>query len=450
MDIAVIGCGYVGLVSGTCLAALGHRVTAVDVDEARVKSLREGIVPIYEPGLSEMIKNEVATGRLSFDTDTAKATRNASTIFLAVGTPPAKEGGYDFSYLFAAAETVAKAANGTKTLVVKSTVSPGTGSKIAAAVSKLSAHKIEVVNNPEFLREGTAIQDFMQPDRIVFGAGCPEGLAVLREIYQPLIDKGYEIFCMSRESAELTKFAANAMLAMRISFINEVSQLAQHIGADIESVRIGIGTDKRIGPSFLKAGVGYGGSCFPKDVQALVHQMKTIGIDPLLLSGVEAANTRQKQMFGKRILEAVKGTANPVVAVWGLAFKSDTDDIREAPAFEIIKTLLAAGVTVKTFDPQAMDNSRRVLGDKVTFCKSVAEATQGADAVALVTEWNEFITQDWTKIAKLMRGKHVFDGRNCLASGKVSAAGLYYHAVGRPELAPGEGKQGKVGVVTAG
>ncbi len=455
MDIAVIGCGYVGLVSGVCLAALGHRVTAVDVDEAKVKSLRQGVVPIYEPGLSELIKGEMAKGRLNFDLDTAKATREAQTIFIAVGTPPAKEGGYDLSYLFAAAEMAAKAANGPKTLVIKSTVNPGTGSKMQAKalVNKLSTHKIEVVNNPEFLREGTAIQDFMQPDRIVFGAGSDDGHAVLRRIYQPLIDKGYEIFTMSRESAELTKFSANAMLSLRISFVNEISQLAHAIGADIESVRVGIGTDKRIGPSFLKAGVGYGGSCFPKDVQALVHQMKTIGLDPLLLPGIEAANTRQKQHFGKRVLESIKGVANPVVAVWGLAFKSDTDDIREAPAFEIIKTLTGAGATVKAFDPQAIENSRKYFGNcggKLTYCGTLAEATEGADVVALVTEWNEFITQDWGKVAKLMRGKHVFDGRNCLASREVTSAGLFYHAVGRPELKPGEGKQGTMGSVSAG
>jgi UDPglucose 6-dehydrogenase len=453
MDIAVIGCGYVGLVSGTCLASLGHRVVAVDVDQARVESLRQGIVPIYEPGLSERIKSEVAAGRLSFDTDTAAAARAAKAIFIAVGTPPMKGGGYDLSYLFGAAETCAKAANGPKTLVVKSTVNPGTGSKVQALVNKLSAHKIEVVNNPEFLREGTAMQDFMEPDRIVFGAGCEDGLATLREIYQPLIDRGFAIFQMSRESAELTKFAANAMLAMRISFINEISQLAQAIGADIESVRVGIGTDQRIGPAFLKAGVGYGGSCFPKDVQALVHQMKTIGIEPLLLSGIEAANARQKRAFAQRILESLKATAQPVVALWGLAFKSDTDDVREAPAFEIVDALLEAGVTVKAFDPQAMPNFRRQMGPKaaqVTFCKSLTEATRGADAIALVTEWNEFITEDWHKMAGLMRGKHVFDGRNCLASKKVSDAGLYYHAIGRPELKPGEGRRGTMGVVSAG
>jgi len=450
MKIAVIGCGYVGLVSGTCLAALGHHVVAVDVMEERVNQLRQGIVPIYEPGLSEMIRNEVAVGRLSFDTDTAKATQEAETIFLAVGTPPAKEGGYDFSYLFSAAEIVAKAANGPKTLVVKSTVSPGTGSKIARLVTSLTSHPIEVVNNPEFLREGTAIQDFMQPDRIVFGASSPAGIATLREIYQPLIDKGYEIFSMSRESAELTKFAANAMLAVRISFINELSQLAHAIGADIESVRKGIGTDKRIGPAFLKAGVGYGGSCFPKDVQALVHQMKTIGIDPLLLGGIEAVNTRQKQIFAKRILDAIGNKKDPVVAVWGLAFKADTDDVRESPAFDVIETLLKAGVTVKAYDPQAMETAKKVLGDKVTYSKTLAECTFGADVVALVTNWNEFITQNWEMVAKLMRGKHVLDGRNCLASGRVTAAGLHYQAVGRPELKPGEGRMGTMGMVFAG
>ncbi|HUO09625.1 MAG TPA: UDP-glucose/GDP-mannose dehydrogenase family protein [Phycisphaerae bacterium] len=453
MDIAIIGCGYVGLVSGTCLAALGHKVVAVDVDEARVKSLRQGIVPIYEPGLSELIRKEVAAGRLSFDTDTAKATREAKTIFIAVGTPPAKDGGYDLSYLFGAAEQAAKAADGPKTLVIKSTVNPGTGSKVAKLVAKHSTHKIEVVNNPEFLREGTAIQDFMEPDRIVFGASSDDGHAVLREIYQPLIDKGYEIYLMSRESAELTKFAANAMLATRISFINELSLLAQAIGADIESVRIGIGTDKRIGPSFLKAGVGYGGSCFPKDVQALVHQMKTIGIDPLLLSGIEAVNVRQKQAFAKRVLDTVKDVANPVIAVWGLAFKADTDDVREAAAIEVINTLLAetkGKATIKAFDPQAAETARKILGDKITYAKTLDECTEGADVVALVTEWAEFITQDFAKVAKLMRGKHLFDGRNCLASKRVTSAGLFYHAIGRPELKPGEGKAGSIGVVSAG
>jgi UDPglucose 6-dehydrogenase len=234
--------------------------------------------------------------------------------------------------------------------------------------------------------------------------------------------------------------------------MNEISQLAHAIGADVESVRIGIGKDQRIGPSFLKAGVGYGGSCFPKDVQALVHQMKSIGIDPLLLSGIEAVNVRQKQFYARRILDAIKGTPNPVVAVWGLAFKSDTDDMREAPSLEIIEALTEAGATIKTFDPQAMENARRILGDApaVTFCHSVADATKGADAVAVVTEWNEFITQDWHKIAKLMRGKHIFDGRNCLASKRVSDAGLFYHAVGRPELAPGQGRPGAMGMVNAG
>lgn len=450
MNLAILGCGYVGLVSGTCLSSLGHHIIAVDVDEARVAKLREGIVPIYEPGLSELIKNEVADGRLEFSTDIAAAVKKADTIFLAVGTPPAKEGGYDLTYLFSAAETVAKAADGPRTLVVKSTVNPGTGSRLAKLVSKLSPHRIEVVNNPEFLREGTAIRDFLQPDRIVFGANSAEGVAVLREIYQPLIDQGYPIFSMSRESAEMTKFAANAMLAMRISFMNELSQLAQAIGADIESVRIGIGSDDRIGPKFLRAGVGYGGSCFPKDVQALCYQMRCIGIEPLLLSGIEQVNWRQKVLFAKRILAAVQDIEDPVVAVWGLAFKSDTDDVREAPAFDVIKMLVEGGATVKAYDPEAMENTQRVLSSKITYCKSVDECTQGADAVALLTDWPIFITQDWKRVASLMRGARIFDGRNCLASGRVTAAGLHYHAIGRPELRPGEGRPGAVGIVAAG
>ncbi|MEI8196481.1 MAG: UDP-glucose/GDP-mannose dehydrogenase family protein, partial [Phycisphaerae bacterium] len=339
MKIAVIGCAYVGLVSGAFPAALCHHVIAVDVDQARVKSLREGVVPIYEPGLSEMIQTEVSHGRLAFDTNLEQAVRHSDTVFVAVGTPPAKDGGADLSMLFTAAEQVAKFAETPKTLVIKSTVPPGTGTRVTKLLKK-SKHKIEVVNNPEFLREGSAIQDFMKPDRIVFGANSPEGISVLREIYQPLIDKGFPIFSMSRESAELTKFAANAMLAMRISFINELSQLAQEVGADIESVRIGIGTDARIGASFLKAGVGYGGSCFPKDVAALVYQMKCIGIEPLLLSGIESVNWRQKISFAKRVLKVLEKVENPQVALWGLAFKSDTDDVREAPAFEIAKALV--------------------------------------------------------------------------------------------------------------
>ena len=406
-------------------------------------------------GFPEIEIRKVAAGRLSsFDTDTAKATREAKDDFHC-GGDAAGEGGaeYDLSYLFGAAEQVAKAADGPKTLVIKSTVNPGTGSKMAKLVAKHSTHKIEVVNNPEFLREGTALQDFMEPDRMVFGAISDEGHGVLREIYQPLIDKGYEIYLMSRESAELTKFAANAMLATRISFINELSLLAQAIGADIESVRIGIGTDKRIGPGFLRAGVGYGGSCFPKDVQALVHQMKTIGIEPLLLSGIEAVNVRQKQAFAKRVLDAVKDVPNPVIAVWGLAFKADTDDVREAAAIEVINTILnetKGRATVKAYDPQAIETARKILGDKITYAKSLDECTEGADVVALVTEWAEFISQDFSKVARLMRGKHLFDGRNCLGSKRVTSAGLYYHAIGRPELKPGEGKAGSIGVVSAG
>jgi UDPglucose 6-dehydrogenase len=449
MNIAVIGCGYVGLVSGACFAALGHHVIAIDVDQNRINQLRDGIVPIYEPGLTEMIKAEIANGRLKFDTELAPAIRDSSTIFIAVGTPPAKDGGADLSYLYAAAEQVAKTAASPKTLVIKSTVQPGTGRKVAKLVEK-AAQKIEVVNNPEFLREGTAIRDFMEPDRIVFGANSQEGVAVLREIYQPLIDKGYEIFSMSRESAELTKFAANAMLALRISFVNELSQLALQVGADIESVRVGIGTDARIGPGFLKAGVGYGGSCFPKDVGALVYQMRSFGIEPLLFNAIEPVNRRQKVLFARRVLDAVKGIEKPEIAVWGLAFKPDTDDIREAPAFEIINVLLEGGASVRVYDPQGMAGSKKVLKDTVTWTNSVAECTKGADAVALVTDWAEFITQDWKAIAATMKGKHIFDGRNCLASGRVSAAGLHYHAIGRPPVAPGEGKTGTMGSVSAG
>jgi UDPglucose 6-dehydrogenase len=449
MKIGIIGCGYVGLVSGVCMAALGHQVVAVDVDDNRIAKLNQGISPIYEPGLSELIVKEMANKRLRFTTDFKQMVKATDIIFIAVGTPPATTGGADLSMVFAAAEQVAGLAEAPKTLVIKSTVPPGTGSRVAAAVAN-AKFPIEVVNNPEFLREGTAINDFMEPDRVVFGANSPTGTAVLREIYQPLIDKGYAIFSMSRESAELTKFAANAMLAMRISFINELSQLAGAIGADIESVRIGIGSDKRIGPSFLKAGAGYGGSCFPKDVAALVFQMKQLGLEPALLSGIETANKYQKQHFSKTVYESVRGTTNPEVAVWGFAFKPDTDDIREAPAIEIIKTLLERNIKVRCYDPQAMANGKRVFGDQIIWAEDALACARAADAIAIVTEWPEFITQDWNEVAGVMRGRHIFDGRNCLASNKVTKAGLFYTAIGRQALKPGQGKEGSVGVVTAG
>ena len=449
MNIAVVGCGYVGLVSGTCLAALGHQVTGIDVDTKRVASLQAGKIPIYEPGLSEMILQQTAAQRLRFTTDLSSAVREAQVVFVAVGTPPSPEGGYDLSMLFGAVEKIIEAAQSEKTIVIKSTVPPGTGEKVAQLAAR-SSHRLEVVNNPEFLREGTAIHDFMNPDRIVFGAGTAEGLAVLREIYQPLIDKGFHILSMGRASAELSKFGANAMLAMRISFINELSRLASAVGADIESVRMGIGSDPRIGPAFLKAGIGYGGSCFPKDVAALVHQMESLGMEPHLLSGIERANQYQRSDFVGRVMKAVSEVKNPQIALWGLAFKPDTDDIRESPAIDIAEMFVDSGCTVRAFDPEAMDNARRMLGDRITYATDVISATKGADAVVLATDWSVFITQNWQNIRQIMRGTHIFDGRNCLASGKVSAAGLHYHAVGRPPVKPGGGREGTVGVVVAG
>jgi UDPglucose 6-dehydrogenase len=449
MNIAVIGCGYVGLVSGTCLAALGHQVTGVDVDAKRIASLQAGKVPIYEPGLSEMILQQTAARRLGFTTDLPSAVRAAQVIFVAVGTPPSPQGGYDLSMLFAAVDKIIESAESGKTIVIKSTVPPGTGEKVAQLAGK-SAHRLEVVNNPEFLREGTAIHDFMNPDRIVFGADTAEGLAVLREIYQPLIDRGFHILAMGRASAEMSKFGANAMLAMRISFINELSRLATAVSADIESVRMGIGSDPRIGPAFLKAGIGYGGSCFPKDVAALVHQMQSLGLEPHLLSGIEQANQRQRVDFVGRVMATIAGPPKPQIALWGLAFKPDTDDIRESPAIDIARMLVAAGCSVRAFDPEAMENTRRALGDVITYAPDISSATAGADAVVLATDWPVFITQNWHAVREMMRGTHIFDGRNCLASGKVTAAGLHYYAVGRPPVKPGGGREGAIGVVVAG
>ena len=449
MELAVIGCGYVGLVSGACLASLGHRVIGVDTDAERIAQLQAGRVPIYEPGLAELIAAQTRQKRLRFTTDTTSAVHAAGVVFIAVGTPPSDHGGADLTMLFAVVDQVIQAANGPKTLVIKSTVPPGTGEQIAARVASCR-HPLEVVSNPEFLREGAAVQDFLQPDRIVFGANSQAGLEILRELYQPLIDHGYAIFSMSRQSAELTKFAANAMLAMRVSFINEISLLASAVGADIESVRVGIGADHRIGPAFLKAGVGYGGSCFPKDVAALAYRMRQANLEPHLLDSIAKVNARQKALFAQRIIETLRGLDHPRVAVWGLAFKPDTDDMREAPSLDVLRHLLTAGLTISAYDPQAMDNARRILGERVQWQRDVCACTRGADAIALLTDWPVFITQNWEHIATLMRGRHVFDGRNCLASGKVAAAGLHYHAVGRPPVAPGAGRQGAMGVIPAG
>ena len=449
MELAVIGCGYVGLVSGACLASLGHRVIGVDTDAERIAQLQAGRVPIYEPGLAELIAAQTRQKRLRFTTDTTSAVHATGVIFIAVGTPPSGNGGADLTMLFAVVDQVIQAANGPKTLVIKSTVPPGTGEQIVARVASCR-HPLEVVSNPEFLREGAAVQDFLQPDRIVFGANSQAGLEILRELYQPLIDHGYAIFSMSRQSAELTKFAANAMLAMRVSFINEISLLASAVGADIESVRVGIGADHRIGPAFLKAGVGYGGSCFPKDVAALAYRMRQANLEPHLLDSIAKVNARQKALFAQRIIETLRGLDHPRVAVWGLAFKPDTDDMREAPSLDVLRHLLTAGLTISAYDPQAMDNARRILGERVQWQRDICACTRGADAIALLTDWPVFITQNWEHIATLMRGRHVFDGRNCLASGKVAAAGLHYHAVGRPPVAPGAGRQGAMGVIPAG
>ena len=446
-SVAVLGVGYVGLPTAAVLAHLGHQVTCADVDEDRIAQLATGSVPIVEDHLEELVREGLDAGRLRFVTDVARAVTGCEFVFLCVPTPQGEDGSADLSYVEAAAAAIGPHLEPGSVVVNKSTVPVGSTLVVERVLGR---HDVSVVSNPEFLREGTAVQDFLHPDRIIFGANSSRGLDALREIFQPLIDRGYAIFSMSRQSAELTKFASNAMLAMRVSFINELSLLASAIGADIESVRVGIGTDKRIGPSFLKAGVGYGGSCFPKDVAALEHQMRQVGIEPCLVAGVEKVNQRQKLLFAQRVLAALQGVQHPQVALWGLAFKPDTDDMRESPSIPIARTLAAGGVALRVYDPQAMDNARKILGDAVQWSRDVEDCTRGADAIALVTDWPIFITQNWARMAAIMRGKHVFDGRNCLASGKVAAAGLYYHAVGRPELAPGAGRPGSMGVIPSG
>jgi len=432
MNVAVVGTGYVGLVAGTCFAELGHRVVCVDNDQNKLATLRTGKLPIYEPGLEEMVPKNVARGRLVFTDDLAQAVRDSEVVFIAVGTPPGEDGSADLRYVIAVAEAVAESLNGFKVVVMKSTVPIGTCDKVRAIIASKSKEHFAVVSNPEFLREGVAVPDFMRPDRIVVGASDEKAVEVMRRLYRPLTADGAKFILMDVRSSEMTKYASNSMLATRISFMNEIANLCEKVGADVENVRRGMGSDGRIGPAFLKAGVGYGGSCFPKDVAALIQTAREYTSEVGILHAAVATNEKQKTKLVGAIKEDLgEDLRGKKIALWGLAFKPQTDDMREAPSVPLCEGLIEAGAQVVAYDPAARHTARVVLGDTITYAEDPYQGLEGADALCLVTEWSEFTAPDWERMWALMRDHFVYDGRNLWEPKEVSSQGFKYRGIGR-------------------
>ncbi len=435
MKIAVIGTGYVGLVTGTCFADSGNEITCVDIDEAKVAALNEGNVPIYEPGLEEMVRYNHSAGRLKFTTDLASAVKPAEVIYLAVGTPQGDDGSANLSALWAVVKGIAPHLSNDAVVVTKSTVPVGTNAKIYEMLQELTGRECHVASNPEFLKEGAAIDDFEKPDRVVVGVRDQHSADVLRQLYEPFLRTDHPFLVMTPESAEMTKYVANALLATKISFINEMANLCERMGGDINDVRRGIGHDSRIGFAFLFPGVGYGGSCFPKDVRALSAMSTDLGLEPRMLDAVDQINEAQKQVMIDKIETHFNGKlAGKTIAVWGLAFKPKTDDIREAPALVLIDYLLKQGATVQAHDPEAIPNVREIYGDKVAFCESSSEALRGADALAIMTDWNAYKRRNWEDVTELMNSPTIFDGRNLYDTERMKTRGFRYYSVGRPAV----------------
>jgi UDPglucose 6-dehydrogenase len=434
VKIVVVGTGYVGLVTGTCLAETGNLVTCVDCDQNKIDMLNRGEIPIYEPGLAELVARNAADGRLLFDTGLTAASA-AKLVFLAVGTPPADDGSVDMTALWAVVEQVAPHLNPEAIVVLKSTVPVGTNAAVWKRLKELTGRDCDVASNPEFLKEGAAIEDFMKPDRVVVGTRREEVFEVLWDLYQPYLRTDKPLLAMSPESAEMTKYAANALLSTKISFINEVANVCERCGADINEVRRGIGHDSRIGFAFLFPGVGYGGSCFPKDVQALAAVARAYGVEPRILDAVHEVNQLQKTtLVGKLEKHFAGRLAEKTIAVWGLAFKPATDDIREAPALATIDRLLEMGVKLQVHDPVALENVRRQYGDRLRYCALQEDALRGADALVIMTEWKHFLRPDFERMRKLMRGAVIFDGRNIYDPRRMREAGFTYYSIGRPAL----------------
>jgi UDPglucose 6-dehydrogenase len=440
MDVTVIGCGYVGLVTATCLASIGHMVRGVEKDLKKLKTLQDGHCPIFEPGLQELMQEHYAAGSLQFTDNVRSAVKDAEVVYLAVGTPPKGDGTVDMSFLETAGKEVcdALADHNTDymcTIVVKSTVPAGTNRRLYQFLKQQTKAYVQVVSNPEFLREGSAVKDFLEPDRIVIGGESPEAFRIMRRLYDPIVKREEAFMTMNWESAELSKYAANSMLAARISFMNEMTILCEHYGADIEDIRKGIGSDFRIGPAFLKAGCGYGGSCFPKDVAALEHISRAVGHESLFVHAIQTTNKNQKKRFADKIIGKLgRPIAGSKIAVWGLAFKADTDDIRESPALDVIRMLLDKGAQVRATDPKAMEHMKQVFKDEVEWLPDPVSAAAGSDAVALMTDWPQYSTLPFRKIAATMNTPIIFDGRNCLHRDVMREAGFQYYPMGRPAV----------------
>ncbi len=439
MKAAIFGTGYVGLVTGTCLAEVGHQVTCIDIDAAKIEGLNRGVLPIYEPGLEDLVVANHGAGRLQFSTDAAGAVADAEVLFIAVGTPPDEDGSADLKYVLAVARTIGEHLRAPAVVVNKSTVPVGTADRVRAAIGQSLAARgldlaFEVVSNPEFLKEGAAVNDCMRPDRIVIGSRAPRAIEVMKRLYAPFNRNHERIVVMDERSAELTKYAANAMLATKISFMNEMANIAERVGADIEMVRHGIGSDARIGYSFIYPGAGYGGSCFPKDVQALERTARQHGYAPQILTAVEAVNARQKHRLGELVRQHFGGEIEGrCFAVWGLAFKPNTDDMREASSRALLEDLWAGGARVRAHDPEAMAEARRIFGprDDLDLCDSPATALAGADALIVVTEWKAYWSPDFKAVRASLREPVIFDGRNIYDPAQVEDAGLAYYGIGR-------------------
>lgn len=438
MEIAVVGTGYVGLVVGTCLAETGNRVTCADIDPDKVDRLSAGETPIHEPGLDRLLERNLEEGRLEFTTDVAGAASDVDVVFIAVGTPPDEDGSADLSHVLDVARTVAPTLSPGTVVVNKSTVPVGTVRKVRAEIEPRSDVDFHVVSNPEFLKEGDAVEDFMYPDRVVVGVESEEARPVMEELYEPFVRTGNPLLFMDPESAELTKYAANAMLATRISFMNQLAELCEAEGADVAAVRRGVGEDPRIGSSFLFAGTGYGGSCFPKDVLALTRMGEEAGVDLSIARETHAANLRQKEVLVRKIVRRWEdeGLSGKRFAVWGLSFKPGTDDMREAPAIEVVEGLLERGAEVAAHDPAAMDRARERFGDRVDWAADQYAACEGADALVLVTEWLPYRRPAWERLSELMRRRVVFDGRNIYEPARMRERGFEHYSIGRPSVGP--------------
>ena len=433
MNIAVVGTGYVGLVTGTCFAETGNHVTCVDIDQAKVEKMRNGIVPIFEPGLELLFERNTKQGRLHFTTNLEEAIKDAEIIFLALPTPPGEDVSADLSYIMGVARDLSTIITDYKVIIDKSTVPVGTAEAVHGELAKnLSEDLFDVVSNPEFLREGVAVDDFMKPDRVVIGTSSAKAKAVMQQLYDPFVRQGNPIIFMDERSAEMTKYAANSYLATRISYMNEIANLCEAVSANVDMVRMGMGSDNRIGKRFLFPGVGYGGSCFPKDVQALAKTAGEYNYDFKILKSVMEVNKKQKTILSQKIINYFGGDlAGRTIAVWGLAFKPNTDDIREAPALYIMNELMEAGATIKAFDPEAMENIKEIYGDKITYANNQYDALEGADALAIITEWSVFRTPDFEKVVASLGNRAIFDGRNLYDLHKMKSLDIHYESIGR-------------------